>query len=264
VHSIGTVLCVEPQLLSLRSRDMMSDWRSLDRRAMRGQGGWRPEGNEQGVVRYRMSANHSASLVGEAAGTARAWCEFSIRALIVHNVMDTASAEGLIIRASHEASYCVRGLGKNAKDADHRSRQGQVVNPLPKLSAAVPKRVLSRNACASRRACLRTMSTEMDASSPEVMLAYYKRLFPFKSIFTWLNHAHQPAKLFTHREFAFTLPGDVYLRYQSFNSGDELKKQVCSLNPSRFEIGPVYSARVRPRRAFCSRNAYLDARAAPG
>jgi DNA primase small subunit len=85
----------------------------------------------------------------------------------------------------------------------------------------------------------------MDASSPEVMLAYYKRIFPFKSIFTWLNHSHTPTKLFTHREFAFTLPGDVYLRYQSFNSGDDLKKQVCTLNPSRFEIGPIYSARVR-------------------
>jgi DNA primase small subunit len=84
----------------------------------------------------------------------------------------------------------------------------------------------------------------MDASSPEVMLAYYKRIFPFKSIFTWLNHSHTPTKLFTHREFAFTLPGDVYLRYQSFNSSDDLKKQVCTLNPSRFEIGPIYSARV--------------------
>jgi DNA primase small subunit len=89
------------------------------------------------------------------------------------------------------------------------------------------------------------MAAEMDASSPEVMLAYYKRLFPFKSIFTWLNHSPAPSKLFTHREFAFTLPGDVYLRYQSFGSAEELKKQVCALNPSRFEIGPVYSARVR-------------------
>lgn len=89
------------------------------------------------------------------------------------------------------------------------------------------------------------MSTdEIDASSPEVMLTYYKRLFPFKSLFTWLNHDHTPRKLFTHREFAFTLPGDVYLRYQSFNTADELKKQVCSLNPSRFEIGPQYTARV--------------------
>jgi hypothetical protein len=79
----------------------------------------------------------------------------------------------------------------------------------------------------------------------EVMLTYYRRLYPFKSMFNWLNHEHTPTNLFTHREFAFTLAGDVYLRYNSFNSADELKKQVCQLNPTRFEIGPVYSTRVR-------------------
>jgi DNA primase small subunit len=81
-------------------------------------------------------------------------------------------------------------------------------------------------------------------ASPEVMLAYYRRLYPFDAIFRWLNHSHLPTKAFTHREFAFTLQGDVYLRYNSFRTAEELKKQVCSLNPTRFEIGPVYSAMV--------------------
>ncbi|KAH9888072.1 prim-pol domain-containing protein [Cubamyces lactineus] len=80
------------------------------------------------------------------------------------------------------------------------------------------------------------------------MLAFYRRLYPFKSIFAWLNHEHIPTKLFTHREFAFTLQGDVYLRYNSFANADELKKQVCTLNPTRFEIGPVYSARPRDKK----------------
>lgn len=53
-----------------------------------------------------------------------------------------------------------------------------------------------------------------------------------------------PAKLFTHREFAFTLAGDVYIRYNSFNNADDFKKEVLRLNPSRFEIGPQYTARV--------------------
>ena len=78
----------------------------------------------------------------------------------------------------------------------------------------------------------------------DMMLTFYQRLYPFKSIFSWLNHEHSPTKLFTHREFAFTLQGDVYLRYNSFANAEELKKQVCALNPTRFEIGPVYSARV--------------------
>ncbi|KAI0090465.1 prim-pol domain-containing protein [Irpex rosettiformis] len=84
--------------------------------------------------------------------------------------------------------------------------------------------------------------------SPEVMLAFYRRLYPFKSLFTWLNHEHTPTKQFINREFAFTLAGDVYLRYQSFVTADEMKKQVCQMNPTRFEIGPVYSARPRDRK----------------
>ena len=81
------------------------------------------------------------------------------------------------------------------------------------------------------------------------MLTFYRRLYPFKSIYNWLNHEHTPSRLFTHREFAFTLPGDTYLRYNSFTTAEELKNQVCQLNPSRFEIGPVYSARVGA--AYC-------------
>lgn len=94
------------------------------------------------------------------------------------------------------------------------------------------------------------MSSEVhyDHSSAEVMLMYYRRLYPFKSIFGWLNHGHAPTRLFTHREWAFTLPGDVYLRYNSFSTAEDLKKQVCQLNPSRFEIGPVYSARPRDKK----------------
>ncbi|KAI0821929.1 prim-pol domain-containing protein [Trametes gibbosa] len=92
------------------------------------------------------------------------------------------------------------------------------------------------------------VSDNIEPSTPDLMLAFYRRLYPFKSIFTWLNHAHAPTKLFTQREFAFTLQGDVYLRYNSFENADELKKQVCSLNPTRFEIGPVYSARPRDKK----------------
>ncbi|EGO03875.1 hypothetical protein SERLA73DRAFT_175568 [Serpula lacrymans var. lacrymans S7.3] len=80
------------------------------------------------------------------------------------------------------------------------------------------------------------------------MLAFYRMLYPFKPIFKWLNHEQAPTKLFTHREFAFTLQGDVYLRYNSFNTADELKKQVCALNPTRFEIGPMYTAKPKDKK----------------
>ncbi|KAJ7209607.1 hypothetical protein GGX14DRAFT_364514 [Mycena pura] len=80
------------------------------------------------------------------------------------------------------------------------------------------------------------------------MLAFYRRLYPFKPIFHWLNHAPTPEDLFTKREVAFNLPGDVMIRYQSFADVDEFKRQVCKLNPTRFEIGPVYTSRPRDRK----------------
>ncbi|KAJ8520310.1 hypothetical protein ONZ45_g2848 [Pleurotus djamor] len=91
------------------------------------------------------------------------------------------------------------------------------------------------------------MSTEMDSTA---MPTFYRRLYPYKSIFNWLNQEPTPTKRFTHREFAFTLPGDVYLRYQSFADAEQFKKQLCSMTPTRFEIGPVYSARPRDRKTL--------------
>ncbi|KAJ7188511.1 hypothetical protein C8R46DRAFT_23117 [Mycena filopes] len=85
---------------------------------------------------------------------------------------------------------------------------------------------------------------------PEIMLTFYRRLYPFKSIFHWLNHEPTPDDLFVKREIAFNLstPEDVIIRYNSFNDHDEFKKAVCKMNPTRFEIGPVYTSRPRDKR----------------
>ncbi|TBU36603.1 hypothetical protein BD309DRAFT_878093, partial [Dichomitus squalens] len=45
-----------------------------------------------------------------------------------------------------------------------------------------------------------------------------------KTIFNWLNREHTPMKLSTHREFVFTLWGDVYLRYNSLVIPNGLEK----------------------------------------
>ncbi|KAB5595833.1 DNA primase small subunit [Ceratobasidium theobromae] len=89
-----------------------------------------------------------------------------------------------------------------------------------------------------------------DASSPEVTLAFYRRLYPFKQIFNWLNQDHAPSRLITNREFALTLQGDVYLRYNSFANVEEMKKEICRYNPTRFEIGAIYSARPRDKKSL--------------
>ena len=74
-------------------------------------------------------------------------------------------------------------------------------------------------------------------SDPGVMKAFYQRLLPFRSLFQWLNHSPAPSNDFAHREFAFTLPNEAYLRYQAFPSGDlyiaQLSPQISAIEPYR-------------------------------
>ncbi|KAK2759828.1 hypothetical protein FQN54_002562 [Arachnomyces sp. PD_36] len=90
----------------------------------------------------------------------------------------------------------------------------------------------------------------------ETMYAFYQRLFPFRPLFQWLNHGIKPSPDFGNREFAFTLQNDAYLRYQSFATGDLLRKEILRLNPSRFEIGPVYSTNPRERKTLRKAGAF--------
>jgi DNA primase small subunit len=88
------------------------------------------------------------------------------------------------------------------------------------------------------------------------MRAFYQRLFPFRYLFQWLNHSPIPQNDFAHREFAFTLPNDAYLRYQSFPTADLLRKQCIQMLPSRFEIGPMYSTNPRDRKTLRKASAF--------
>ncbi|KAI4150112.1 MAG: hypothetical protein LQ340_004258 [Diploschistes diacapsis] len=85
-------------------------------------------------------------------------------------------------------------------------------------------------------------------SDPDIMLAFYQRLFPFKSLFQWLNHSMKPSNDTANREIAFTLANEAYLRYQSYPTAEALRKDVLRLNPSRFEIGPIYTTNPRDRK----------------
>ncbi|KAI1905806.1 p48 polypeptide of DNA primase [Ophidiomyces ophidiicola] len=82
------------------------------------------------------------------------------------------------------------------------------------------------------------------------------RLFPFKYLYQWLNHGVKPSVDFGNREFAFTLQNDAYLRYQSFPAAEGLRKEIIRLNPSRFEIGPVYSTNPRDRKSLPKSSAF--------
>ncbi len=97
---------------------------------------------------------------------------------------------------------------------------------------------------------------QMRSSDTDVMRNFYQRLFPWRHLFQWLNHSPVPNNDFAHREFAFTLSNDAYLRYQSFPTADTLRKDVLRLMPSRFEIGPVYTMNPRDRKTLRNTSAF--------
>ncbi|QKX62951.1 uncharacterized protein TRUGW13939_10119 [Talaromyces rugulosus] len=83
----------------------------------------------------------------------------------------------------------------------------------------------------------------------ETMLAFYQRLFPFRTMFQWLNHGIVPSPDMINREFAVFLQNEAVLRYQSYATVDLFRKEVLRLNPTRFEIGPVYTTNPRDRKS---------------
>eukprot|EP00428_Durinskia_dybowskii_P040166 CAMPEP_0170276564 /NCGR_PEP_ID=MMETSP0116_2-20130129/38266_1 /TAXON_ID=400756 /ORGANISM="Durinskia baltica, Strain CSIRO CS-38" /LENGTH=481 /DNA_ID=CAMNT_0010527835 /DNA_START=10 /DNA_END=1455 /DNA_ORIENTATION=+ len=83
--------------------------------------------------------------------------------------------------------------------------------------------------------------------SPELLKMYYSRLFPFDFMYQWL--AYDPSgkspQIFSRREFSFTIepfPGEeIYIRYQSFSSAQELKDAIMKRQPHKIDIGAVFN-----------------------
>ena len=125
------------------------------------------------------------------------------------------------------------------------------------------------------------LSSSEAAFSPELLRAYYSRLFPFGMLVDWLsydpstsnasNDARAPGNpaapkttdrwgasssdsVLSRREFSFTIepsPGDeIYVRYQSFSSSFDLAAAVRRRNPVKIDIGAVFNHPPRNKAAL--------------
>mmetsp|Transcript_13657 Transcript_13657/g.29720 ORF Transcript_13657/g.29720 Transcript_13657/m.29720 type:complete len:500 (+) Transcript_13657:130-1629(+) len=106
-------------------------------------------------------------------------------------------------------------------------------------------------------------SSSADSSvvfSPELLGMYYSRLFPYQILYSWLSYDPSTANpnnssssksltstssTFPRREFSMTIeptPGnEVYIRYQSFLSQEELTSAIIKRRPTKIDIGAVFN-----------------------
>lgn len=68
---------------------------------------------------------------------------------------------------------------------------------------------------------------------------YYARLFPIDLFTRWLGYGE--SSYLGRREISMTLPGDVYLRWKSFDSAGALVATLKAQTPIKLDIGAVYN-----------------------
>lgn len=86
------------------------------------------------------------------------------------------------------------------------------------------------------------MANNNEGDFNSLLKVYYQRVFPFKSIVSWLAHGDED--VLQRREFCFIISKDkdeIFLRHKCFSSCEELKKEMLRLCPIRTEIGPIFS-----------------------
>lgn len=68
---------------------------------------------------------------------------------------------------------------------------------------------------------------------------YYARVFPIKPFVRWLRYGRD--ETLSKREISFMLPGDIYVRWRSFASGELLHEALKQSAPVKMDIGAMYN-----------------------
>lgn len=68
---------------------------------------------------------------------------------------------------------------------------------------------------------------------------YYARVFPLEPFTRWLRYGRDDN--LGKREISFTLPGDIYLRWKSFNNAEAFREALNKSAPVKIDIGAIYN-----------------------
>ncbi|TPX56189.1 hypothetical protein PhCBS80983_g04717 [Powellomyces hirtus] len=77
---------------------------------------------------------------------------------------------------------------------------------------------------------------------------FYQKLFPFADFYRWLGYGNIDNAYFAKREWSFTLASDVYIRFQSFASAEDLKHEILRMCPVKIDIGAVYNLQPKDKK----------------
>jgi DNA primase small subunit len=83
------------------------------------------------------------------------------------------------------------------------------------------------------------------------MSRYYDEYFPSRSLYRWLSYCSTKSRS-NNREFSFTLPNDIYVRYLSFGSHESFKARLIKECPAKVDIGAVYNINPEDRKSVAS------------
>jgi DNA primase small subunit len=87
----------------------------------------------------------------------------------------------------------------------------------------------------------------MTQIDPEQLKLYYQKYFPIKEFDQWL-HSN-----LSHREFSFTLSiknEEIYGRFKSYSSIQELKMDLIKKTPIKIDIGAVYNIKPKEKKSI--------------